>query len=211
MTTFILIRHAVNDYVKSGRLAGHTRGVRLSAEGRQQAQALAERLAAAPAPIHHLYSSPLVRTMETARAIQARLPRLQLRRCAAIAEVRYGRWQGGRIRELTRRRLWRVIQQYPSRAQFPEGETLRAVQARAVDEIERLRLLHPRQQIALVSHADVIRLVVAHFLGMHLDLYQRIQIQPASLSVLHLTAGRPTLLSLNDCAHLHSSAAPARS
>ena len=200
MTTFALIRHAVNDYVKAGRLAGHSAGVRLSADGRAQARALAERLA--EAPIRQLYSSPLARTLETARAIQERLPQLEIQRSAAIAEVRYGRWQGGHISELTNRKLWRIVQHYPSRAQFPGGESLRAVQARAVDELERLRLLHPRQLVALVSHADVIKLLVAHYLGMHLDLYQRIHIAPASLTMLDLSSGRPTVLSVNDCAHL---------
>lgn len=200
MTTFLFIRHAVNDYVKKGRLAGHTPGVRLSSEGRSQARALAERLA--DAPIQQLYSSPLVRTMETARAIQKRLPQLEIQQNAAFAEVRYGRWQGGRINELTNRKLWHIVQHYPSRVQFPGGESLRAVQTRAIDELERLRTLHPRQLVALVSHADVIKLIIAHYLGTHLDLYQRIHIAPASLTMLELSSGRPTVLSVNDCAHL---------
>ena len=200
MTTFLLIRHATNDYVKKGRLAGHSPGVRLNAEGRAQAKSLAERLAAAP--IQQLYSSPLLRTMETARAIQKRSPQLNIQRCSAIVEVQYGRWQGEHFSALTRRKLWRIVQSHPSRVQFPEGETIRAVQNRAVDELERLRLLHPKQLVALVSHADVIKLILAHYLGMHLDLYQRIMIAPASISSLELGSGRPTLLTLNDCAHL---------
>lgn len=200
MTTFLLIRHAINDHVKKGRLAGRSPGVRLNAEGRTQANALAERLA--DAPIQQLYSSPLLRTMETARAIQKHLPQLKIQRSSAIVEVQYGRWQGKQFSELTRRKLWHIVQHHPSRVQFPEGETLRAVQSRAVDELERLRPLHPRQLIALVSHADVIKLILAHYLGMHLDLYQRISIAPASISSLDLSSGRPTLLTLNDCAHL---------
>ena len=200
MTAFLLIRHAVNDYVKQGRLAGRSPGVRLSEEGRTQARALAERLA--EAPIQQLYASPLARTMETARAIQERKPQLELQRSSALIEVQYGRWQGSHFQELTRRKLWRIIQHYPSRAQFPDGETIRAVQTRAVDELERLRWLHPHQLVALVSHADVIKLIFAHYLGMHLDHYQRIMIAPASLSSLDIGAGRPTIISLNDCAHL---------
>ncbi len=200
MTTFLLIRHAVNDFVKSGRLAGRSAGVHLNAEGRAQAQALAARLA--DAPLQQIHSSPLLRTLETARAIQKPHPQLVIQRNAAINEIHYGRWQGAKIADLTHRKLWRVIQQTPSRAQFPGGESLRAAQARAVDELERLRLAHPRQWIALVSHADIIRLIVAHFLGMHLDQYQRLFVAPASLTMLEIASGRPTLLTWNDCAHL---------
>ena len=201
MTTFVLIRHAINDYVKKGRLAGRSPGVRLSTEGHAQACALAGRLA--EAPIQQLYSSPLARTMETARAIQERMPQLEVQRSLALIEVQYGRWQGGYFQELTRRKLWRIIQHYPSRVQFPDGETIRAVQSRAVDELERLRWRYPKQLVALVSHADVIKLILAHYLGMHLDLYQRIMIAPASISTLDIGTGRPTVISINDCAHLH--------
>ena len=119
-----------------------------------------------------------------------------------IGEVQYGDWQGQAIAALTKRKMWHVIQEYPSRASFPNGETMREVQTRAVNELERLSLRHPREMIAVVSHADVIKMMLAHFLGMHLDNFQRIVVSPASISSVTLGYGRPYVGVVNDTAHV---------
>lgn len=200
MTTILLIRHAVNDYVKTGKLAGRLAGVHLNNEGMAQAEALGRRLA--DAPLKRIYSSPMERTMETAAAIAKHHPQLQVQKREEISEVDYGDWQGRAIGELRRRKMWGVVQEYPSRAAFPNGETMRAVQVRIVNAIEAIARQHPEQMIALVFHADLIKMALAHYLGMHLDVFQRIVISPASISALHLGHSRPFIAGLNDIAHL---------
>ncbi len=200
MTQIVLVRHAVNDFVKTNRLAGWTPGVHLNEEGLAQAAALGERLA--DAPIRHLYASPLERTMETAQAIQKHHADLPIVQNPAIGEVRYGDWEGASIAALRLRKMWQMVQETPSRAYFPNGETMRGVQERAVNEIERLVALHPREMVVVVSHADLIKMVLAHYLGMHLDLFQRIVVSPASISTLMLGFGRPYVGVMNDTAHL---------
>ncbi|NWF67682.1 MAG: MSMEG_4193 family putative phosphomutase [Chloroflexi bacterium] len=200
MTTILLVRHAVNDYVKTGRLAGWTPGVHLNDEGKAQAEALGQRLAAAP--LKQLYSSPLERTMETAAAIQKHHPHLTIQPHDQIGEVRYGDWEGQSIAALNGRKMWQVVQEYPSRAVFPNGEALRTAQTRAVNAVEELVSRHPREMIVLVSHADIIKMVLAHYLGMHLDQFQRLVISPASISIMELGHSRPYVAALNDMAHI---------
>ncbi|MCY3572654.1 MAG: MSMEG_4193 family putative phosphomutase [Chloroflexi bacterium] len=202
MTTILLIRHAVNDFVKTGKLAGWTPGVHLNEAGIAQAEALGARLAGAP--LNHLYASPIERTMETAAAIAAHHPQLTVQACEQIGEVRYGAWQGKSIAELAQRKMWAVVQEYPSRAVFPEGETMRGVQTRIVEAIETLVRRHPNQLVALVFHADLIKMCLAHYLGMHLDVFQRIVISPASISTLQLGHSRPFIVNMNDTAHLQA-------
>jgi probable phosphoglycerate mutase len=200
MTQILLVRHAVNDFVKTGRLAGWTPGVHLNDEGKAQAEALGRRLA--EAPINHLYASPLERTMETAEAIQHFHADLPIQSHPGIGEVRYGDWEGASIAALQSRKMWHVVQHYPSRASFPNGETMRGVQERAVNAIEDLAARHPRALVVVVSHADLIKMIVAHYLGMHLDNFQRIVISPASISTLMLGYGRPYVVTVNDVAHV---------
>jgi len=199
MTQFLLIRHAVNDWVKTGKLAGWTPEVHLNDQGKAQAQALGQRLA--EAKLHALYSSPLERTLETAQAIADHHPGLQVEPHAGIGEVRYGAWQGEELNKLRRHKLWDNVQHYPTRVQFPQGETMRAAQARAVDVIEALYAQHPRQTVVLVSHSDIIKMIVAHYLGMHLDVFQRINISPASITTLVLGSGMPFVHAVNDSSH----------
>ncbi len=204
MTQVLLIRHAVNDFVKTGRLAGWTPEVHLNEEGRAQAGALGARLAAVP--LAAVYSSPLERTLETAQAIVAHHPALTVELHEGIGEVRYGEWEGKAIRELQGRKMWQMVQHTPSRASFPGGETMRGVQQRAVEAVEALVAVHPKDIIAVVSHADLIKMLIAHYLGMHLDQFQRIVIAPASISTLNLEVGRPYVGGVNDTAHLAQSA-----
>ena len=200
MTEFLLIRHATNDYVKTHRLAGWTPGVHLNDHGRAQAAALGKRLE--QTRIDAIYSSPLERTVETAQAILEYHPKLRLETLDDLGEVHYGDWTGGEIQKLVHRKMWDVIQHYPSRAQFPNGETMRQVQVRAANVLERLLEKHPHSTVALFSHSDVIKMIVAHFLGLHLDLFQRIEISPASLTILTMGASRPVLVQLNETSYL---------
>jgi probable phosphomutase (TIGR03848 family) len=200
MTEFLLIRHAVNDFVKTNRLAGWTPEVHLNEEGHAQAAALGLRLASKRIDV--IYSSPLERTVETAQAVIEHHPDLQLQLLEDIGEVKYGDWTGMEIRKLAQRKMWRVIQVFPSRAAFPNGETMRGAQMRIVNALEALAAKHPRETVAVVTHADLIKMVLAHYLGMHLDLFQRIDVSPASLSIIHFSAGRPTIAQINETSYL---------
>jgi probable phosphomutase (TIGR03848 family) len=200
MTEFLLIRHATNDWVKTGRLAGWTPGVHLSEDGRTQAAALGEHLS--KAGLAAIYASPLERTTETAQAIAVHYPGLNVQPLEAVGEMRYGEWQGEKLSRLRRQKLWETVQVYPSRAHFPGGEAIRQAQARAVDALESLVARHANQRVAVVSHSDIIKLIVAHYLGAHLDFYQRIEISPASLSIIHLGSGRPYIMRVNDTGYL---------
>ena len=200
MTEFLLIRHGANDYTRTHRLAGWLPDVHLNDHGRAQAEAVGTRLATTT--IHAIYSSPLDRTVETAQAILNHHPQLTLRLLEDIGEVRFGAWQGQELGKLVQRHLWRTVQTAPSRARFPNGETFRAAQMRAVDALELLSEQHPRQTVAIVSHSDLIKLIVAHYLGVHLDLFQRLEVSTASLTVLSLGARHAAIKQLNETSYL---------
>ncbi len=201
MTTLLLIRHATNDWVGE-RLAGWTPGVHLNETGRQQAHALADRLA--HLPIHAIYSSPLDRALETAAPLASRLG-LTVQVEPGLAEVQYGQWTGGTLQDLRETDLWRVLMVTPSLARFPDGESLGEVQSRLVSTLERLRSQHPQEMIVAVSHADALKAAVAHYAGMHLDLFQRLVISPASVSVLQFEGpGWPRLVRFNDTGEMSS-------
>lgn len=198
MDRLLLLRHALTE-ATGRKLSGWTPGLHLSEQGRQQAKALAERLE--PLRIDAVYSSPLERCVQTAAAV-AEARGLAVRTLAEVGEVHYGGWTGRDLRELPKLPLWRVVRGYPSGARFPDGEapgeSLYEMQARAVTAIERLRTGHQGQTVAVCSHADVIKAVAAHYLGLHLDLYQRLEIGPASLTAFGF-GPLPHLLRLNDC------------
>ena len=138
---------------------------------------------------------------KTAAAIAVHYEHLSVQAYDAIGEVRYGAWQGKKLSHLRRKKLWGNVQHFPTRVRFPEGETMRGAQARAVDGVEALQSQHPRQTIALVSHSDVIKMIVAHYLGVHLDLFQRINVSPASITTLILGNGMPFIYAVNDTSH----------
>ncbi len=195
MALILLIRHGENEYTRTGKLAGWTKGVGLNETGRQQAEALVERLK--DAPIKFIYSSPLERAQETAAPLaQTRALKVTLR--AGLGEVQYGEWTGKSLKRLARTKLWRVVQHLPSAMQFPAGESMRGAQLRIVDELERIAQAHPKAAVAVVSHSDPIKLAVAYYLGMPLDLFQRLMIATASVTVLRLGQGQPSLVKLND-------------
>lgn len=195
MTLLLLIRHGENEYTRTGKLAGWTKGVHLNEAGQKQAQALAERLG--KAKLAAIYSSPLERAQETARPL-AKAKDLPVQISDGLGEVRYGQWQGKSLKVLARTKLWKVVQHHPATMEFPQGETLRAVQARAVDAVEQIVRRHPKAMVAAFSHGDVIKLLVAHYLGVPLDLFQRIAINTASVTAFRLGQGHPTLVKLNE-------------
>lgn len=201
MATVILVRHGRTTANASGLLAGRTAGVSLDDVGRTQATAAGERLAGVP--LVAVVSSPLDRCKQTASAIsggqQSRPARLTDR---GITECDYGEWQGRTLKSLAKEPLWRTVQTQPSAAVFPGGESMIAMQARAVAAVRRrdaaLEAQHgPGAVWVAVSHGDVIKSVLADALGMHLDLFQRIHVDPASISIIRYTATRPLVLASN--------------
>jgi probable phosphoglycerate mutase len=185
MTTIILVRHGENDWVKKNRLAGWIEGIHLNENGRTQAVSAAERLS--QLPIKAIYSSPVLRCRETAEFI-ATAQNLPVTELETVGEVRYGAWEGKKIKKLAKKKAWFTVQFFPSRMKFPEGDSLREVQSRGVNALEALATAHDNSDtVVVVSHADLIKLVLAHYLGVHIDLFQRIIISPASVSVLHLS------------------------
>ena len=198
MTIFLLIRHATTEMV--GRaIAGWMPGEHLSAEGRRQAERFAERLGGAR--IAAIYSSPLERALETAAPLAERLGlTVQVREGAG--EIHFGDWTGRELEELAPVPEWHRFNVYRSGTRIPGGETMLEVQARIAAELERLRHSHPHAAVAVVSHGDVIRAAVVHFAGMSLDLFDRIEIEPASVSVIAVGDYRPRILRLNETGEL---------
>src|SRR5712692_4087420 len=180
-----LIRHGRAEY-KPGRLYGWTPGVHLSPDGVEDAKRLAVRLE--PVRFRAIYSSPLERCVQTAEAIAAPR-RIDVKTVEDLGEVHYGSWQGRSFRSLARTKLWRTVQLTPSEALFPGGESIRGMQQRGVDAVEEIGKRHRGGTIAIVSHADMIKAIVAHYIGLHLDLFQRIVITPASVSVVAIGDG----------------------
>ncbi len=197
MAIILLVRHGENEYTQTGKLAGWTPGVHLNDTGKAQSAALAERLA--PAPIKAIYSSPLARALETAAPL-ARLKALPIHKVGGVGEVRYGDWTGRSLKTLARTKLWTVVQRHPSAMEFPGGETFRAVQARAVEAIDRIARAHPKESVAVFSHGVVSMLILAFYLDTPVDLFQRIAISAGSTSVIHLSRGTPRVLKMNETA-----------
>ncbi|WP_424214568.1 histidine phosphatase family protein [Streptomyces sp. BI20] len=210
MATLILVRHGRSTANTAGVLAGRTPGVHLDERGREQAAALPGRLAGVP--VDAVVSSPLERCRETIAPLLADRPGTPLHVEERISECDYGDWAGRKLGELTDEPLMRIVQQHPSAAAFPGGESMRAMQARAVDAArewnERIEAEHgPEAAFVMCSHGDIVKSLVADALGMHLDLFQRIQVDPCSVTVIRYTPVRPFLLRLGDTGELSGIAA----
>ncbi|MGY1733141.1 histidine phosphatase family protein [Geodermatophilus sp. SYSU D01045] len=198
MTTVILLRHGRTTANAGGVLAGWTPGVRLDETGQEQAAAVGRRLA--PVPLAAVVSSPLERCRQTAEAVLADRD-LELQADDRLGEARYGDWTGRKLEELVEDPLWKVVQQHPSAAVFPgpEGEGLAQTQARAVAAVREWNArLGPDAVWLACSHGDVIKAVLADALGLHLDAFQRIVVDPASISVVTYTETRPFVVRVND-------------
>lgn len=204
MSTVVLLRHGRTTANTAGILAGRSRGVHLDELGEQQAARAAERLA--PVPLAAVVTSPLERCVETARAVAARqATRPRLHRDTGIAEVDYGAWTGKELKALAREQLWRGVQGHPAGVTFPEGESMAGMSTRSVAAVRRwdarVEDEHGEDAVWLaVSHGDVIKAVLADALGMHLDVFQRIVVDPASISVVRYTPGRPFVAMMNTVA-----------
>lgn len=212
MPTLILVRHGRSTANTSGLLAGRTPGVALDEHGQTQAAALPGRLSALP--LSALVSSPLQRCQETLEPLTRACPDLPLHTDERISECDYGDWSGRKLAELGDEPLMTTVQQHPSAAAFPGGESMRAMQSRAVEAVRewntRIEAEHGAGALyAMCSHGDIIKSVVADALGMHLDLFQRIAVGPCSLTVIRYTPLRPFLLRLGETGELDSLAPPA--
>jgi probable phosphomutase (TIGR03848 family) len=215
MPTVILVRHGRSTANTGGVLAGWSPGIALDDTGRAQATALAARLAALP--LAAVVSSPLQRCQETVRPLLDTRPELPLHTDDRVGECHYGDWSGRKITELVDEPLWATVQRHASAAVFPgeEGESLRAMQSRAVDAVRdwnaRIEAEHGPEALYLVcSHGDVIKSLAADALGMHLDLFQRINTDPCSVTVIRYTPHLPFLLRLGDTGDLTGLVPPAR-
>ncbi len=202
----VLARHAVT--AQTGPLlTGRAPGVDLSDEGRRQAEALGERLARLP--VAAVYASPIERTMQTAGAVAVRHG-LEVRVLEGVLEADYGEWTGGRIADLAKTDLWKVVQRAPSRARFPNGESLTEMQARMVSALETVVAAHPGELVVVVSHADPIKAAIAHFTGVHLDLFQRVVVSPASVTAFELGPHGVAMLKCNDTGSLDALEPPVK-
>lgn len=197
MTTCLLIRHATTDHV-GHVLSGWTPGIHLSALGVRQAEALAARLA--ELPLAAIYASPLERAQETAARIAAGRG-IDVQTVPEAGEVRFGEWTGRSFAELAGDAEWQRWNALRSIARPPGGESALEVQTRIVALLELLLMAHTGACIAIVSHADVIKLALAHALGSPIDLMRRIEISPASVSTLALDLMDARVLGINDAGH----------
>ena len=197
MTLLLLVRHGHTD-AAGKRLTGWAPGVHLNAKGREEADALRTRLD--ELPIDAIYSSPLERCRETAAPL-AHARRLSVRIRRGLIETGYGDWTGRTISQLRRTTLWKTVERTPSAVRFPGGESLLEVQARAVDEINRIVAGHPKGTVVIVSHADPIRLFIAHVAGAHVDHLHRLVVDTASVTAVSMDHGT---LKVNDTGEMAS-------
>ncbi len=198
-TLVLFVRHGHT--ATTGKvLPGRARGLHLDGTGREQARAVAERLAALKS-IDAIYASPLERTRETAAAI-ATLRGLKVRTERGLVELDIGEWTGDELKAASRRPEWKAVQTYPSGFRFPGGESFVEMQGRVVATVGRIRAAHPGQTVVAVSHADPIKAAVGHAMGAHLDMFQRFAVSPCSVSAISYGEGGPMVLSVNSVGEL---------
>lgn len=207
MTILLLIRHASNDFLKEGRLAGRTPGVHLNAQGQREAQDLARRTA--HLPIEAVYSSPLERALDTAIEV-ANCHKLPIQIIDDLMETHAGEWTGKKLSELNTTDVWKAIQSAPIGVKLPGGESIDEVQKRMVAGIEEILKTHPDGVVAVISHADPLKSVIAHYLNWDLNQFQRIAISPASVTVLSIRKDGASLVRTNDTGPLPKFEKPKR-
>jgi broad specificity phosphatase PhoE len=193
MSRFLLIRHATTDDV-GYRLSGRNPGVLLNAEGHAQAKQMATNLAGIA--IDHIYSSPMERAISTARPLSQHL-QLPILTDEAFNEIDFGTWTNGRLTELEADTEFHLFNEFRSHVRIPGGELMLEAQTRIVSGIQKIAEMHPSSIIAVFSHADMIRAAVTHYLGMSLDLISRIEIGPASLTILDIYKDTSRIMLLN--------------
>ncbi len=193
-TLVLFVRHGQTP-TTGASLPGRAPGLHLAEAGVAQADAAAARVGALGS-VGAVYASPMERTRETAAPI-ARACKLRVRKAPGLIECDFGDWTGRKLAQLRKRREWRTVQRYPSGFRFPGGESFAEMQSRAVDTVHDLVAAHPGQTIVAVSHADVIKAIVAAATGTHLDLFQRIVVSPCSITAVLYTSEGPIVLTVN--------------
>lgn len=203
MTTVVLIRHARSEANTQGVLAGRSESP-LDPTGEKQAAALGDRLR--DVPLDRVISSPQLRARQTAEMAVG--GRAEITVDEHFAECDYGDWSGAALSELATEPSWEIVQWLPSAAEFPAGETMAQMAHRATHGVRRLVKHHPDDIVWIVTHADVIKAVIADALGVHLDHFQRIVIDTASVSVIHYTPRRPFVERVNDTGEIRLARKP---
>ncbi len=193
-TLVLFVRHG-QTLTTGASLPGRAPGLHLADEGVAQAQAAARRVATLES-VAAVYTSPMERTRETAKPI-ARALKLRVRQSLGLIECDFGTWTGKKLDDLRKKPEWKQVQRYPSGFRFPRGESFAEMQSRALDTVHRLVAAHPKQTIVAVSHADVIKAIVASATGTHLDLFQRIVVSPCSITAILYTSEGPIVLTVN--------------
>lgn len=192
-TVVLLVRHARTP-TTGVKLPGQSRGLHLGDEGRREAEAMAQRVAALP--LAAIYASPLERARETAAPV-AIARRLAVRVEPGLSDLDVGEWTGQSLKRVSRRPEWHTVQRHPSVFRFPGGESFVEMQTRMTEALMKIVGRHPGQTVVAVSHADPIKAAVAQALGIHLDLFQRIVVAPASVTAIAYGRQGPTVLALN--------------
>jgi len=203
MTTLVLVRHGRTTANANHVLAGRSPGVHLDEVGTEQARTVGQRLAGVA--VSAVYSSPMERCLQTAALIGQQVDLPAATPAEALTECDYGTWTGSTLKDLAAEALWQVVQQNPSEAVFPDGESLGDMYARAVGWVRETNRRVATDQGAhavwlAVSHGDVIKSIVADALGMHLDQFQRIMVDPGSVTVIRYTPARPFVVCVNSTA-----------
>jgi probable phosphomutase (TIGR03848 family) len=197
MARIVLLRHAHSTANEKNLLAGRINGITLSRSGKSQALELVDRLGSMQ--FDEIAISPLQRCRETIDPwLSANNAKSRLVIDESISEVDYGSWSGKTLASLRRKAQWKVVQDFPSQMIFPEGESLLEMQGRALSGFYRLNAVKGKGPRLLVSHGDVIKSIVAHCLGMHLDQFQRLVIEPASITIIDTDSGVSRLVRFND-------------
>lgn len=204
-TLVLLVRHGQTP--TTGKvLPGRAVGLHLADKGREQAERVAERIATLQTDtrkVAAVYASPLERTQETAAPIAKALG-LRVRRAKGLMECEFGDWTGAELKRLYKLPEWRAVQRNPSGFRFPGGESFTEMQTRITSAVDRMRIDHPGQTVVAVSHADPIKAAVAHAMGTHLDLFQRIVVSPCSVSAILYGNDGPIVLAVNSTGDLSS-------
>jgi len=194
-TLVLLVRHGQTP-TTGAVLPGRAKGLHLADKGREQAAAVAERIAPFDSRVAAVYASPLERTRETAAPI-AKAVGQRVRVTRGLIEADFGEWTGAELKKLFKLPEWKQVQRYPSGFRFPGGESFAEMQTRIVTAVDNLVRAHPGSVVVAVSHADPIKAVVAHAMGAHLDLFQRIVVSPCSVTAILYGTDGPTVLCVN--------------
>ena len=193
-TLVLFVRHGQTP-TTGASLPGRAPGLHLADKGVAQAEAAARRISALES-VAAVYASPMERTRETAKPI-ARARKLRVRQSLGLIECDFGKWTGKKLADLHKKPEWQNVQRYPSGFRFPRGESFAEMQSRALDAVHNLVASHPKETIVAVSHADVIKAIVASATGTHLDLFQRIVVSPCSITAILYTSEGPIVLTVN--------------